>query len=72
MAGYVCGKPGHDQPRKILARNPDREVGVFLSVLLAVANNLDPLRPSITWPVPGRASSDDRHAAAQYRAPRIR
>ncbi len=29
MAGYVHGKPGHDQPRKILARNPEREVGAF-------------------------------------------
>ena len=44
MAGYVHGKPGHDQPRQILARNPECEVGAFLSVLLAVANNLDPLR----------------------------
>ena len=43
MAGYVHGKPGHDQPRKTLARNPEREVGAFLSVLLVVANNLDPL-----------------------------
>jgi hypothetical protein len=37
MAGYVAGKPGHNQPRKTLARNPEPEVGAFLSVLLAVA-----------------------------------
>ena len=43
MAGYVHGEPGHNQPRKILARNPEREVGAFLSVLRAVANSLDPL-----------------------------
>jgi hypothetical protein len=43
MAGYVHGQPGHNQPRKILARNQQREVGAFLSVLLVVANNLDPL-----------------------------
>ena len=42
MAGYVHGKPGHDQPRKILARNPEREVGAFLSVLLAVAQQSRP------------------------------
>jgi hypothetical protein len=42
MAGYVHGKPGHDQPRKILARNPEREGGAFLSVLLAVAQQSRP------------------------------
>jgi hypothetical protein len=53
MADHVHGKPGHNQPWKIPARNPEREVGAFLSVLLAVANNPDPLpRP------PGHITDD--------------
>jgi hypothetical protein len=38
MAGYTR-QARSPSPRKILARNPEREVGAFLSVLLAVANN---------------------------------
>jgi hypothetical protein len=60
MAGYVHGKPGHDQPRKILARNPEREVGAFLSVLLGLRN---PVHGNAA-PAPHRPAHGSRHRRA--------